>query len=76
MPAGMADILAPFLVVFPGQDAPAFMCFAALMAQIRQNFLEGQPGVHTSIQQIGSLLRHADPKLGRQIGDALHSCCC
>ncbi len=66
--AGMADILSPFLLVFPQDDALAFMCFAAFMGQIRQNFLEGQPGVHSSIQHIGSLLQHADPKLWRQIG--------
>ncbi len=67
--AGMADILSPFLLVFPQDDALAFMCFAAFMVQIRQNFLEGQPGVHSSIQHIGSLLQHADPKLWRQIGE-------
>ncbi|DBA91541.1 hypothetical protein WJX77_003797 [Trebouxia sp. C0004] len=64
---GMADILSPFLLVFPHDDALAFMCFAAFMGQIRQNFLEGQPGVHSSVQHIGSLLQHADPKLWRQI---------
>ncbi len=67
--AGMADILSPFLLVFPQDDALAFMCFAAFMGQLRQNFLEGQPGVHSSIQHIGSLLQHADPKLWRQIGE-------
>ncbi len=67
--AGMADILSPFLLVFPEDDALALMCFAAFMGQIRQNFLEGQPGVHSSIQRIGSLLQHADPKLWRQIGE-------
>ena len=65
---GMSDILSPFLVVFPDNDALAFMSFSALMSQIRQNFLEGQPGVHASIQHIGSLLQHADQKLWRQVG--------
>lgn len=64
---GMADILSPFLVVFPDSDALAFMCFAALMGQIRQNFLEGQPGVQSSTHQTGAVLQHADPKLWRQI---------
>ena len=65
---GMADILSPFLVVYPDDDALAFMCFAAVLGQIRQNFLEGQPGVHASILHIGSLLQRIDPKLWRQIG--------
>lgn len=65
----MSDILSPFLVVFPDNDALAYMCFSALMTKIRQNFLEGQPGVHTSIQHIGSLLKGVDKKLWRQIGD-------
>lgn len=64
---GMSDILSPFLVVFPDSDALAYMCFSALMTKIRQNFLEGQPGVHTSIQHIGSLLQRVDKKLWRQI---------
>lgn len=72
-PAGMADILSPFLVVFPSKDALAFMCFAALMGQIRQNFLEGQPGVHSSLQQIAGLLQQADAKLWKQIGQL--ACC-
>ncbi|KAL3137637.1 hypothetical protein ABBQ38_004914 [Trebouxia sp. C0009 RCD-2024] len=63
----MSDILSPFLVVFPDNDALAYMCFSALMTKIRQNFLEGQPGVHTSIQHIGSLLKGVDKKLWRQI---------
>lgn len=71
--AGMADILSPFLVVFPDSDALAFMCFAALMGQIRQNFLEGQPGVQSSTHQTGAVLQHADPKLWRQIGQII--CC-
>lgn len=64
---GMADILSPFLVVYPDSDALAFMCFASVLGQIRQNFLEGQPGVHASIQHVGSLLRRVDAKLWRQI---------
>lgn len=71
----MSDILSPFLVVFPKSDALAYMCFSALMNNIRQNFLEGQPGIHTSIQHIGSLLQRVDKKLWRQIGNdsfALH----
>lgn len=66
--SGMSDILSPFLVVFPKSDALAYMCFSALMNNIRQNFLEGQPGIHTSIQHIGSLLQRVDKKLWRQIG--------
>ena len=69
---GMADILSPFLVVYPDSDALAFMCFAAVLGQIRQNFLEGQPGVHASIQHVGSLLQRVDAKLWRQIGT--HAC--
>ena len=65
----MSDILSPFLVVFPNSNALAYMCFSALMNKIRQNFLEGQPGVHISIQHIGSLLQHVDKKLWRQIGN-------
>lgn len=65
----MSDILSPFLVVFPNSDALAYMCFSALMNKIRQNFLDGQPGVHTSIQRIGSLLQRVDKKLWRQVGN-------
>ena len=65
----MSDILSPFLVVFPKTDALAYMCFSALMNNIRQNFLEGQPGIHISIQHIGSLLQRVDKKLWRQIGN-------
>lgn len=68
--SGMSDILSPFLVVFPKSDALAYMCFSALMNNIRQNFLEGQPGIHISIQHIGSLLQRVDKKLWRQIGNA------
>lgn len=67
--SGMSDILSPFLVVFPNSDALAYMCFSALMNNIRQNFLEGQPGIHISIQHIGSLLQRVDKKLWRQIGN-------
>ena len=65
----MSDILSPFLVVFPDNDGLAFMCFSALMSQIRQNFLEGQPGIHASIQRVGSLLQHSDKKLWRRVGN-------
>ena len=69
MLSGMAEILSPFLEVYPESDAMAFMCFAAVLGHIRQNFLEGQPGIHASIQHIGSLLRRTDAKLWKQIGE-------
>lgn len=64
----MSDILAPFLEIFPRDDALAYLCFSALMQHIRQNLLEGQPGIHSSLQQITSLLQKIDKKLWKQIG--------
>ena len=63
----MSDILAPFLEVYPKDDALAYLCFSALMQRIRSNLLEGQPGIHTSLQQITSLLQKIDKKLCKQI---------
>lgn len=72
--AGMSDVLAPFLEIFPSDDALAYLCFSALMQRIRQNFLEGQPGIHSSLQQIIGLLQTIDKKLCTQIGMHLSSC--
>lgn len=72
----MADILSPFLLVYSDSDALAFMTFAAVLGTIRQNFLEGQPGIHTSIQHVGSVLRRKDRKLWKQIGLTLSCSTC
>ena len=66
--AGMSDVLAPFLELYPKDDALAYLCFSSLMQRIRLNYVEGQSGVHASLQQITSLLQKVDRKLWKQIG--------
>lgn len=64
----MSDVLAPFLELYPRDDAMAYLCFSALLQRLRLNYVEGQPGVHDNLQQSTSLLQRSDKKLWKQIG--------
>ncbi|CAL8080173.1 unnamed protein product [Calicophoron daubneyi] len=62
---GMSDLASPLLVI-QGDEAPAYLCFCALMDRLKVNFCSSQQqGLITKMQHLHDLLVYTDPAFGR-----------
>jgi hypothetical protein len=62
----MSDLLAPFLMLYP-DDGRAFMCFRALMARVRGNFVQGQQPMMRQMATVMELITRMDAPMGAHL---------
>lgn len=58
----MSDLASPLLVVMQN-EADAYVCFCALMARLKRNFLCDGRGMTQKFQHLSQLLEYYDPTL-------------